>query len=136
VVTAPELSDGETRQICHARGLTCLQAPGWGETLCAINGWDAATLSEVRAHRQLRGHDTIADSVYHRAELAEPSRAVPDAWMTEACAIGSVAGCADRLQRYRDAGADEIVVYGSTPAQNEARAGVGPALRLSVGGAP
>lgn len=122
VVTAPELSDIETRQICHARALTYLQAPGWGDTLVRMNGWSADTLTEVRSHAQLQGHDTIADSVYHRAELAEPSRAVPDEWMLDSCAIGSVAECADQLQRYRDAGVDEIVTYGSTPGQNAALA--------------
>ena len=122
LVTAPELSDVETRQLCHARALTYLQAPGWGETLVKMNGWSADTLAEIRCHAQLQGHDTIADSVYHRAELAEPSKAVPDEWMHESCAIGSVTACADQIQRYRDAGADEVVTYGSTPVQNTALA--------------
>jgi 5,10-methylenetetrahydromethanopterin reductase len=122
VVTAPDLSEVETRQICHARALTYLQAPGWGEPLAKMNGWSTETLAEIRSHPKLQGHDTIADSVYHRAELAEPSKAVPDEWMQESCAIGSVAACADQLQCYRDAGADEIVTYGSTPRQNAALA--------------
>lgn len=122
VVTAPELSDLETRQLCHARALTYLQTPGWGESLIKMNGWSADVLAEIRSHAQLKGHDTIADSVYHRAELAEPAKAVPDEWMYESCAIGSVAACVDQLQRYRDAGIDEIVTYGSTPGQNGALA--------------
>lgn len=122
VVTAPELDDTETRQICHARALTYLQTPGWGDTLVTMNGWSADKLAEIRSHAQLQGHDTIADSVYHRSELAEPSKAIPDEWMYDSCAIGSVAACADQLQRYRDAGADEIVTYGSTPGQNAALA--------------
>jgi probable F420-dependent oxidoreductase len=122
VVTAPELSDVETRQICHARALTYLQAPGWGETLVKMNGWSTDTLAEIRAHAQFQNHDTIADSVYHRAELAEPAKAVPDEWMYESCAIGSVAACVDQLRRYRDAGVDEVVTYGSTPGQNGALA--------------
>lgn len=122
LVTAPELDDGETRQLCHARALTYLQAPGWGDTLCAMNGWDAQTLERVRSHASLQGHATIADSVYHRSELAEAARAVPDAWMLESCAIGSVAECVARVRAYRDAGADEVVIYGSTPGQNAALA--------------
>jgi 5,10-methylenetetrahydromethanopterin reductase len=43
---------------------------------------------------------------------------VPDAWMHEACAIGTVDECVSSLQRFRDAGADEVVTYGSTPGQN------------------
>lgn len=118
VVTAPQLSDVETRQICHARALTYLQTPGWGDTLVKMNGWSTATLTEIRSHAQLQGHDTIADSVFHRAELAEPAKLVPDEWMYDSCAIGSVEACADQLQRYRDAGVDEVVTYGSTPGQN------------------
>jgi hypothetical protein len=38
--------------------------------------------------------------------------------MLESCAIGSAQDCVASLQRFRDAGADEIVTYGSTPAQN------------------
>lgn len=118
VITAPELDDTETRQLCHARALTYLQAPGWGETLCAMNGWDPGMLARIREHSQLKGHATLADNVFHRSELEEPARAVPDRWMDDSCAIGSVPECVDRLAAYRDAGADEIVTYGSTPGQN------------------
>jgi 5,10-methylenetetrahydromethanopterin reductase len=38
--------------------------------------------------------------------------------MSESCALGSVDQCVTTLQRFRDAGADEIATYGSTPAQN------------------
>ena len=120
VVTAAELDDVETRQICHARALTYLQAPGWGEALCGMNGWDQSELGRIRSHGSLQNHDAIADSVYHRSELAEPAKAVPNAWMRESCAIGTVEECVVSLRAFRDAGADEIVTYGSTPAQNRA----------------
>lgn len=118
VVTAPNLGEAETRQLCHARALTYLQAPGWGEALCAINGWDEGVLARIRSHRQLQSHSTLADNVYHRSELAEPAKAVPDEWMYDSCAIGSVAACVEKLAEYRAAGADEVVIYGSTPHQN------------------
>jgi len=35
--------------------------------------------------------------------------------MSESCGIGSVDECIDTLRRFREAGADEIVTYGSTP---------------------
>lgn len=118
VITAPDLGETETRQLCHARALTYLQAPGWGEALCTINGWDPGVLTTIRAHRQLQGHATLADNVFHRSELAEPAKAVPDEWMDDSCAIGSPADCVDKLARYREVGADEVVIYGSTPDQN------------------
>jgi hypothetical protein len=42
--------------------------------------------------------------------------------MQQSCALGSVTECVQTLQRFRAAGADEIVTYGSTPNQNAALA--------------
>lgn len=42
--------------------------------------------------------------------------------MSESCALGSVDQCVATLARFRDAGADELVTYGSTPNQNAALA--------------
>lgn len=122
VVTAPELDELETIEICHARALTYLQTPQWGEALCEINGWSQASLAEIRAHPQLRSLDTIADNLYHRSELVAPARNIPESWMKESCAMGTIAECVAQLKAFRDAGADEIVTYGSTPGQNAALA--------------
>jgi len=43
---------------------------------------------------------------------------IPDEYMLDCSAIGSVDECVTSLQRFIDAGADEIATYGSTPAQN------------------
>ncbi|EHB56464.1 Luciferase-like, subgroup [Mycolicibacterium rhodesiae JS60] len=120
VVTAPELDELETLEICHARALTYLQTPSWGEALCTINGWSHETLAKIRNHPQLVALDTIADNVYHRSELVAPARGIPESWMKASCAIGTVSECVAQLKSFRDAGADEIVTYGSTPAQNAA----------------
>lgn len=118
VITAPELSDTETRQLAHARAVTYLQAPGYGEALVRLNHWDTGVLKKLQEHRQFRNAEVIADAAFHRADLMEPAKLVPDDWMTESCAIGTVDECVKQLQRFRDAGADEIVSYGSTPKQN------------------
>lgn len=60
----------------------------------------------------------MADLGFHRIELMEPSRLIPEAWMQETSALGSVRECVAKLQQFRDAGADEIATYGSTPGQN------------------
>jgi alkanesulfonate monooxygenase SsuD/methylene tetrahydromethanopterin reductase-like flavin-dependent oxidoreductase (luciferase family) len=36
----------------------------------------------------------------------------------DSCAVGSTATCAEKLAEFRAAGADEIAIYTSTPAQN------------------
>ena len=118
VVTAPELDDAETRALAHGRALGYLQYPGYGEVLVEENGWDMGPVHELRAHKQLASDEKIADRRFHRHELLEPARLVPDEWMLQTCAIGSVSECVNALQAFRDAGADEIATYGSTPGQN------------------
>jgi probable F420-dependent oxidoreductase len=118
VITAPDLDDTETRQLAHARALTYLQAPGYGDALVKANGWDPGVLGRLAEHELIRGSDDAADQRYHRSELLEPAKLIPDEWMQESCAIGSTAECLASLQRFRDAGAQEIVTYGSTPGQN------------------
>jgi probable F420-dependent oxidoreductase len=122
VITAPDLDDTETRTLAHARAVTYLDAPGYGEMLVRLNGWDPGPLQALREHDQFKGMDSVSDLQFHRADLLGPAALVPDDWMTESCAIGSVDECVASLRRFRDAGADEIVTYGSTPGQNAALA--------------
>jgi alkanesulfonate monooxygenase SsuD/methylene tetrahydromethanopterin reductase-like flavin-dependent oxidoreductase (luciferase family) len=75
-------------------------------------------LKALREHTQFQGMDSVSDLKFHRAELLGPAALLPDEWMRESCALGSVAECVDTLRRFRDAGADEIATYGSTPVQN------------------
>jgi probable F420-dependent oxidoreductase len=116
IVVANDLDDFTTRAYAHARAVTYLEWPGHGEALAGSNGWDTSLLTRLREHKQLR--NTSADQGFHRAELMEPARLVPDELMEESCAIGSVEHCVERLQEYRDAGADEIAIYASTPREN------------------
>lgn len=118
VITAPELDDLETRQIAHARAFTYLQAPGYGDALCRVNGWDRAIVADLSEHAQIAGISRIADNVFHRSDLVGPATLIPQHWITSSCAIGSVGECLAQLRRFREAGADEIVTYGSTPSQN------------------
>jgi 5,10-methylenetetrahydromethanopterin reductase len=123
VITAPDLDDTETRTLAHARAVTYLDAPGYGEMLVELNGWDMAPVRALREHQQFASMPTaVSDLSFHRRELLGPAALIPDDWMLASCAIGSVAECVSTLQRFRAAGADEIVTYGSTPGQNAALA--------------
>jgi probable F420-dependent oxidoreductase len=130
IVVAAELNEFTTRAYAHARAVTYLEWPGHGEALCDSNGWDRSVLDQLRSHRQLAGRN--ADQDFHRAELLEPARLVPDEWMEESCAIGSVERCVERLAEYRNAGVDEIAVYASTPAENASLIGAWRARRASA----
>jgi probable F420-dependent oxidoreductase len=122
VITAPDLDETETRSLAHGRSVGYLQYPGYGEILVEENGWSMDTLAYIRGHEKFTEDDKIADLRYHRHELLEPASRVPDEWMYETCALGTVDECVTSLQRFRDAGADEIATYGSTPRQNAALA--------------
>jgi probable F420-dependent oxidoreductase len=129
VITAPDLDDTETRTVAHARAVTYLDAPGYGEMLVRLNGWDPTPLTALREHTQLQDMGSVSDLKFHRSELLGPASLLPDEWMTESCALGSVHQCVAILRRFREAGADEIATYGSTPAQNAGLASAWAASR-------
>jgi 5,10-methylenetetrahydromethanopterin reductase len=120
VVTAPDLDDFEARAIAHGRAITYLQYPGYGEALCRANGWDPAMLDSIRNHDLFKGLTQVADREFQRHQMMDVAALIPDEYMWDCSAIGSVDECVTSLQRFIDAGADEIATYGSTPAQNSA----------------
>ncbi|EHB45312.1 putative F420-dependent oxidoreductase, MSMEG_2249 family [Mycolicibacterium rhodesiae JS60] len=120
IVTAPDLDDYETRLLAHARAVTYFQMPSFARALSAFNGWDGeGLLAKFADHRQLAGVAS-ADQSFHRKELLGPASLIPDSWMEQTSALGSVQSCVATLQQFRDAGADELAFYGSTPDQNAA----------------
>jgi 5,10-methylenetetrahydromethanopterin reductase len=63
----------------------------------------------------LAGLRGSADSVLTREQLVDVASVLPAAWTAEAAAIGSAPFCHKVFERYRQAGADELVLHGSTP---------------------
>lgn len=118
VVTAPDLDDIETISLVHGRAIGYLQYKGYGDVLAAANGWDRDTIRSLLEHRKFSGLDVAADRRFHRHELLEPARMIPEKWMRESNAYGSVSECVATLESFIEAGADEIATYGSTPQQN------------------
>jgi 5,10-methylenetetrahydromethanopterin reductase len=115
VVVACELSAEEELAVVGARAVTYYQIPGFGERLAAVNGWDLEPLARLRSHPLLAGIRGAADSVLTCEELVEVASMLPAAWIDDAAAIGSARACHSMFERYRDAGADELVLHGSTP---------------------
>jgi 5,10-methylenetetrahydromethanopterin reductase len=119
VITAPNLSDYETRALCHARLITYATWPGIDEVFSKMNDWDVEVFKRVAAHPMFNQMGAAtADLAYHREEMMDPASLIPDAWIEESCAVGSVETCIAKLRELKDAGADEIGIYGSTPEQN------------------
>jgi probable F420-dependent oxidoreductase len=114
VVVAPDCDDTETDEIIGARGLGYLLMPGLGDALVAANAWDATALTAVRTHPRFAGLDYNAVKRIPVADLAAVSRSLPPHWLAESTATGTATACAARLAQYLAAGADGILLHGST----------------------
>jgi probable F420-dependent oxidoreductase len=119
VVTAPDLSEHETRSLAHARLVTYLTWPGIGQLMIKLNDWDRGVVEQLARHPQFRslGAATV-DHSFHREELLDPASLIPDEWVEECSAVGSLTSCVAKLQEFKDAGVDELALYGSSPRQN------------------
>jgi probable F420-dependent oxidoreductase len=124
VVVACELTAQQEAAVVGARAVSYYQIPGFGEGLAAVNGWHSEPLTRMRSHPLLAGIRGSADSVLTRDELMEVASVLPGEWTREAAAIGSARACHRVFENYRDAGADELVLHGSTPEQLDPLFGV------------
>jgi 5,10-methylenetetrahydromethanopterin reductase len=118
VVTAPDCDDQKVHEVVHARALTYLQLPGFGDVLLRRNRWNPDQLEAVRNHPIFTGLRTgVADQQYHRAQLVDAARRLPSSWIEPNAAIGSPEECADRVREFFDLGVDEICLHGASPAE-------------------
>ncbi|BBX27006.1 TIGR03857 family LLM class F420-dependent oxidoreductase [Mycolicibacterium alvei] len=115
VVVACDLPAADELAVVGARAVTYYQIPGFGERLAAVNGWDVEPLQSLRSHPLLADIKGSADSVLTREQLVEVASVLPTAWTGEAAAVGSALRCHQVFASYREAGADELVLHGSTP---------------------
>ena len=120
VVTAPDMDEFESMSISAGRLVTYLQYTYYGDMLATANGWDLGVVNKMRDHEQFKGLARAPDLTFHRHQMMGPASVLPKQWIYDCSAIGTVDECVASLERFRDAGADEIATYGSTPAQNAA----------------
>ena len=120
VISTPDFDEIGVLNQTAARLLTYIVGmPSVVKTYARVNGWDEDVLHALTEHDLFKRQKTkTADLAYHRYEIIEAAKHVPMEWMHDACAIGTSAECVTSLQRFRDAGADEVVIYGSSPADN------------------
>ena len=116
LVAAPDVSNARADVAVRARAISYFQVRGLGEQLVEWNGWDPAVLDAIRNHPTLAGKG-IADTALTRERLVDSSEAIPPVWFAEGAAIGTAAACAQRVQEYLAAGADEVLLHGASPAE-------------------
>lgn len=115
VVVAPDLTDEEETAVAAARAVTYFQIPGYGESLVNVNGWSAEPLARLRADPVLSGLPGAADHRFTRHQLLDTARrCIPPEWMASAAAVGTASQCSACLGEYLSAGADELILHGST----------------------
>ena len=110
------LNQTATRLLTYIVGM-----PSVVKTYARVNGWTRTCCTRSPSTRSNARRPKTADLAYHRYEIIEAAKHVPMEWMHDACAIGTSAECVTSLQRFRDAGADEVVIYGSSPAERATR---------------
>lgn len=118
VVTAPDtLSAKQREDILEARAVSYFMHREVGLPIVSMNRWDEGPMDrlvETGLSRLEYGQGDIADA---RRQMAEAVAMLPEEWLDQGAAIGSLARCAARLAQYRDAGADQILLHGTTPDQ-------------------
>jgi 5,10-methylenetetrahydromethanopterin reductase len=123
VTSAPDMSEEGTRDMIACRIIQYLSFPLLGERLRLANGWSKAECEKLLNHPLVGkvmsgGADKLVDQAFTRPQLMEAAKHVPESWMRDVGIMGSIDECVKAMQLYKDAGADEIDLYGSSPAEN------------------
>jgi probable F420-dependent oxidoreductase len=82
-----------------------------GTQLIAMNGWDMAPMEQLLADPRLLD---IEDQPRAQDAMHEAVSLMPPQWLEQGAAAGSAHAVARRLAQYRAAGADELVLQGTT----------------------
>jgi probable F420-dependent oxidoreductase len=115
VVVAPDRSAADVALAVAARAAGYLHLRGLGDANAAANHWSTDDLARYRAQPALAAlGERSADKSLSRDQLVALSRTMPPDWLASSSAVGDAHTCAAQLARYLDAGADELVLHGST----------------------
>lgn len=109
-------SEANVDLLIRARAVTYFQSAPLGPALVTANGWDPEPLQRMADHPLVKGlNGGYADQELTKPQLVEVASTLPDEWLATTSAIGEPDAQAARLHEYLDAGADELILHGSTP---------------------
>jgi probable F420-dependent oxidoreductase len=116
VVVAPDATPEERAVAVDARAVTYFTLPELGRQIVAMNGWDPRPVEALLADPRLANIEMQKHShAQMRQILLQAASRLPAEWLETGAAIGSAQQVAARLRDYRRAGADELVLHGTTP---------------------
>lgn len=123
-IAACDLDEQDTLNIIIRRMNTYLALGPLFENICKANHWDTGILDRVRAlifddsatrkRAGSMGDEHVSRDLEVTRRCAE---LYPERWVQEGCLVGSASHCVDGMLARVDAGADGILLHGSTPAQ-------------------
>jgi probable F420-dependent oxidoreductase len=115
VVVAPDASEAEILSAVKVRAVTYFTIRDLGAQLIAMNGWDPTPMEQLLAEpRFLNIEGQKGTHAELRERMTEATNILPPHWFETGAAAGSGHSVAQRLLEYRSAGADEIVLHGTT----------------------
>jgi probable F420-dependent oxidoreductase len=115
VVVAPDCGEAEILSAVKVRAVTYFTIRDLGAQLIAMNGWDPAPMEKLLADpRFLNIEGQKGTHAELRERMQQAIGVLPPHWMEHGAAAGSSRSVAQRLLEYRSAGADEIVLHGTT----------------------
>jgi alkanesulfonate monooxygenase SsuD/methylene tetrahydromethanopterin reductase-like flavin-dependent oxidoreductase (luciferase family) len=113
VIAAAEMTDADLRSRLGVYGMPGRTADSRRAPAEAVEaqelGLGTAWLSDRR--------DMYADSHFTLSQLAEVAQVLPDHLIHEMKATGTPEQAADSVRAYFDAGADEVILHGSSPSR-------------------
>jgi len=120
VITVPNGSDRDFDHQLRSR-LASYLMHGVGDALCEANRWDIAPVDALRVEGgKVAARFPGKEGPSLRAALIDAARVLPDEWLFDTSATGTPSSCAQRIQDFLDAGADEVTLHGTTAEHLEA----------------
>lgn len=118
VVTAPDTISAESRtDMVDARAVSYFMHRDIGRQLIHFNGWDEAPLQALAETDLAASEFAAGDVAEKRRRMAQAVELLPSHWLTNGAATGPIGACVSRLSDYVAAGADYILLHGTTPDQ-------------------
>jgi len=107
----------EERRLRGITGRMATYFQAYGDALLAMNGWDPAPLRAFREDDVVRSIPGAIDAVATLDQLEHITTLIPEEWLP--AAVGSAAVCAARVLDQLHAGADGVILHGSSPSELE-----------------
>ncbi len=117
VAVAPDTTVEQAKLAIQSRAAGYLSVEGLGDAIVRANGWSEDDLVRYRSQKMLVDLNGLtADKHLTRSELIELCEGMPDDWIPSSSAAGDATFVAQRLREYLGAGADEILLHGTSGA--------------------